>query len=1669
MTSTPDPVSSPEATGGAGGRFETRVAAICLSRLLRGDRDAGLGAPVEKVGLQQRAMGAVLDDVTLEATTPLGIERSIEYQVKRRISPAPSDSDFVEVIGQCIDAVEVDATDGPLSRGARRLGLVSTPSGPLADLARVTDIARSHVDPTSFVQAIQVATNAGVRQRYEQLCTVVEQKLAADEEALAPQPSDARVDQVVWQVARCLYVWQVDAEPNGADVSAAIDRLNDLTQGRGDASEVFVRLIEASEEWATQAAVIDQPMLRQRLEGVGIALDAEPARRAAFAHLAAVGTRLTDPSVARIGQTVRLARQALREEVASTLEQNDIVIVTGVAGIGKSVLGRLVAHDVGSTGDVACALTLQGRTGTIANVNAELGVDLREGLLGAPIGATRLLLIDGAEQCQSDGGTLLASILAAIPRNGGSAPPWKVLLVTRQEAVSSVRRFVDEAHLGEAACVVVGDLTDAEVQEITDAFPGLLAISRNPRAKSLLLRRPFLADLLTRALGATAGPTGGLVGEEDLVDLVSEAIIRRDGGARPGLGDPEERADIYLELAERALSDELPIGLSGTSGTARAGLESDDVIRRRQQRWQFSHDVLADIAIATRLLESDGDAQLANAPHPRRLLRAVRLRMQVQLRQALAGGELHQRWIALLAEAEQLAARDGSRWADVPWEAILNLGVAPEALRALELNLLADHGAGVARLIDIAGRLGRVRTGENVESPHLDLTLTAPLIDLLIELGTRLPAPVRPAAVQLLSTYLLNAFERDGDATSRLRSAPAAPGAVVGWISDHEYGETLRDGLLALGLLGTELEAEHEDFIANRGVIAHADIAALVERPLVSLALARQRPEFLLRLAGIYYLGVGLTLDGETGEHSERPVRGRYSPPAPCDEDEEDGVRDHDPRESQHLPMFPLGNNQSNPRLGPFAALLEHAPEHGLRLVSAVVERGSQARGRQELSWGHPPLEIELALGDPLGTRTYRGPSSVWGWYRRMGTGSGPATSALMALREWGVRQVDSGRTLAESRNVILGLGESLALPAVALSVLVDQLDRVADEVDPFLVEPLVWHLETSRVTQEGSITTLDVPGATRLRWTMSMVVMQLVLGGDAERRATLAALAEELASRGGMPRDPVVERWARELDFENYRGEPSEQGWLVHVDLGDDLTARLHSSGGAEARQNLLASNLLFRAVALRDNEGDLETAAPLWLQVTSFGFPTDQPLHPRADVICAAAAALITAAVSGVPILDGDLAEALRALLDMGNTIPRVAERRLETTASDEPSSPVPMHDLLGAGNPGLAWDFGADRSSATALSSLLQHPDVLARTGQPLNTVLVRLEVLAASAFYEVRDRIASGLDACWALPCDEGDHLHAGVEQIARTLLGSSGLGEADKHGSLIAVRLAEPLESSLDAGREHLLDLGAAAYAIPVLAAARTGTCRHAAEADSLLRALLTFDQAVWPTQYAGHHYYQSEVWRRAVDRAVAVRILDGEAALLDQYIESFRDVPEDLRGLLEALVELTDTPERAERLHGAWSQVLDQLLPAFRQPSDSSRSSHYRQVEELDSALLLVPPPDATYWPLRETVALGVQWLRAFADCPEQADRAILFVARLGLLDAEVAVVLVLDVVGTDVRRIRRSSSMTVSLLRSILEGSLPDTMKARARALLDDLALNGHEAALQLQSDLEA
>lgn len=1683
----PPTTPSPQATGGAGTIFEYRFAAVVLAALLRGDAVPGLEVPVEQVGLQQRIAGHPLDDVVAFGSGQHG-QPFVEYQVKRKLRPVAGDGDFVAVIQQCLSALDADP-EGIHGR-RHRLGIAASgPRGPLTELRDLSGLARAHAGLGSFDQALPGARRK-VRERHGQLVEAIRSATTADGRS---EPTDAELADMAWRLAAALQVWIVEADEGGRDVLEAVNRLRDLVPADSEmrADTLYARLVEVAEAWAPQAGRVDAPMLRAELERRGVALSAAVQQRHQLELLVEASERFLKRIPTTLGRTLSLPRTSLVDRTVDAVRSQHVVLLTGPGGVGKSSLAAIVLRrlrDEGPATIVACSLS--GRTGQrLPDLEAEVGVRLGAALRGAPTTGRRLLLIDAAEQSLSDFGTLFLDLLGAAPTDPHRAPSFDILVTSREEAADAVIDFLTQATGQQPQHIPVSDLGDDEIEEVLTAFPRLRPLDRHERPRRLL-RRPYLIELLVRATARLDLPDV-VVGEEDVVDLVDDRLIRRDRGALPGRGASEARMDVYLSMAQATVANQLPARLDGMDPEARAGLVSDGVLQEIRASYQFSHDVMAEYAVATRLLEPDGYETIASVVAPRRLLRAIRVWMQHRLADGLTRGQVVNEWARMIATAEQLAEADGPRWLDLPFEALLHLGRGREALDALGQVLLADDGAPLVHLLDVTERLGRPRVTveTNSDDPRLDTALCAPVVGFLADHSDEVPDQARAAAPHVTRLYLMATAASDQTEPPSVR-IDALSNALVAWTGDDSWGRPFEDTFLGLGLCASQLTEAGRDFLLHHARTRPTDLDVVVEDHRAATALARYQPDLLLRLAGLYYIDVELTLTSA----EPRPKRRRESSHGLAAfveiggerrEMREEGVRRHSHRYYRPSSIF---GGLADPSFGPFAALLEASPQRGLRLIGAVVDTATEARIRLEGRREGQESNVELHLPGWADPRRYRGTGQVWMWYRRLGTGPYPAMSALMALREWAEVEISASRPLRDVVNDVLGTGASLAFVAVAYSVLVEHLDAVTEELDSFLAEPLIWDLETARAVSERSQVgpALPIPDAKRLTWTPQEVAIALVLGSDQQGRERLKRVGELLLARHSespaiagtsdgpteRPEEEVVvddpsddrvllgRRRAGELDIDTYRFRREGDRIEVMLDYPDEVVQGLQESGGRRSELLLEQTNLAFQAIQIRDAGGDGEAdPVVIWSRLHELQAEFEGVVEKGAgalgegDGMAAAAAAIVLAARHGRPVEDEILASASSVLLEVAEA---VGQELLDETSLQGRES---------------AWPYGADRSAAVGLPVLLFDESLRQRADVDIKRIGSAVTYLASSLFEEVRIRLASALQPAWDDACQDRPEVHDAAEAVLRELVASSGMGPwSSPLGYRPRIRLPEPLEETLDTD-DLILVPESAADALSGLLAARTLDCPHGSSARGLLDALVRFDLRVWPSEIARHQHTVGG-WRGNLDRLTAELTLAGDPSQLRRYLDAFAPVGEDLRGLLGALAAGATTPERAEVLFDVWPEILDTLLPGTRKLDDSEEDRprpYPRDVHELDAALLPIPP-QGSIWPAERAGPLLRRWLEAFPGRPHVADRLMTFLAAFGWLLDPNGTQAVLYVLGDYVRWITHDSNFVIAWLDIVLRRmpSAAGEHAVAARSLLDRLAAEGNEGALRLQRELE-
>ena len=263
-------LSSPLSTGGAGGIYEYDVAAVLLSRLLRGASvPVGIHAPVVRVAFQQSNEGYPLDDVVAWGhADPPAEEPRIQVQVKRSVKATAGDAEFIKVMAQAVTA----CGGQPEQIAERRLlfGLAarSSRANHLDELAELTNCARAHEGADTFERLFrEEITKKPLRNRLAEVLAAV---------ATAAGALDSRtVSPLTHQILRALHVWQVEEGPDGRDWRDELDGLADLAAEAGKTpTDIMNSLRDLAQRFGPHSGNVNADHVRAQLARFEIYLSA---------------------------------------------------------------------------------------------------------------------------------------------------------------------------------------------------------------------------------------------------------------------------------------------------------------------------------------------------------------------------------------------------------------------------------------------------------------------------------------------------------------------------------------------------------------------------------------------------------------------------------------------------------------------------------------------------------------------------------------------------------------------------------------------------------------------------------------------------------------------------------------------------------------------------------------------------------------------------------------------------------------------------------------------------------------------------------------------------------------------------------------------------------------------------------------------------------------------------------------------------------------------------------------------------------------------------------------------------------------------------------------------------------------------------------------------------
>lgn len=1442
--------SSPYSTGGGGVTFAQLVASVYLASMLtRGRRREVSDLHVRTVGFQNGPKHPVDDllitcgDSTSEVTLAVACRATPNF--------VNSDDETVKLVKSLLAEVEKFDSD------AHQVAVATAGwTAQWEDLAKLCDIARAHANPALFKKSMDVdrrwtkQVQGRLDQFQKMVSTALKGAAAADE-----------VLRLTWRLLGRLHVLGFAVQsPDESDRTALATALDGVADPSANGVALRDRLESLVATYDNTGGVVDLNLVRRDLHGL---LDAAATRTrhawqvlAEHREVSAAAVRATIGDGTVVGPvhvTFTDCRNRLANSLLDAGLRGTALLISGESGIGKSALTLSAVKELEAgdgVGFEAVVLNFRSMPQSSLDLQGLLGMSLRD-VLSELSAASRLLVIDAADAAIERSVGLLRDLVLAAKAAGVG-----VVAVSSDAASDFVKEQLATA-FDDVDPFKMDPLDDEDVAVVADAFPLLRPILQNLPAKSLL-RRPVVLDLLTRTGVAPAGR----LGEWECLDLIWSKVVRSD--ARPNAGSAEAREQTLLMLAAAAM--QLPPGArpaDSVDAAAVDALRKDHLLAPAnpyRAEPEFAHDEVRRYATAILLVRAKSQTELLEAsPVPRLAMSAATLACKGALK--APGVDLKATFLDLLVQYKTFAAVHGARWADVPVEAVLETPAAYVCLK----TALGDNATGLV-LADVVRVVQQRHKFDGLITPGV----AGEVVRILLDADE--PWDVSKESFELLADWLTTLMLSDAPAKNPLRIAlrerlltywksfppPAsktvsAGGAATGLPArpqrrrDLDYHQTKEEFVETMALLGADIDDDVETCLRAIAEDAPVALAPAADSPASARAIAQRDPELLAELMEAYYI------DDNQGWHRD------------------EGVRRHQGRWTGNGAPFVMYYFGGFWQLFNRASLTTQA-----RVLNNILNSGANARDRTIARLNTrglfpTPVDENGNFTDDAGTgageesnrgavlnldgtpRLYAGDSHVWSWYRGTSVGPYSAMSALQAME----RAADTWITLGVSPRLVIETllkgCDNLAVPGMLFGLLVRHLEKVDDELDAFLVEPLVWELEFGRKTSEYSGLAARTEGLANLdrrQWTPREVAAMLLARGGPERAARLKKVGAKLIENGdriGISQE-LTKNWAASLDAERYKVTAVAEGLRIEVEPPAELVAaqKVHA-----AHQTLVETSLRLQNRYWGSAKNDGTYVAPSSEEILADLVAGRKLLDTDADVLPSqpedAVAHVIRAAVERA--VAGDLTA-------LGDEAGFATEFVLTVAFS--------FRDAADQREEGFFFDLGADRAVAQILPAYLteQLAEPLKSVGGNLASVADAGLGMAGKAPLETRLFLARGCDVVWSVPCAGEPCVHRIVlDWLLETARGAE-IGPWDERGhGRERVRIDGDVAERLNALPGDSVDITVLDAAIRGLGAAASTNhcCTEVAAAmlatflDVEAKAMVVHEEKGWTADDRGSH------------------------------------------------------------------------------------------------------------------------------------------------------------------------------------------------------------------------
>ena len=532
-----DRVSSPASTGGAGTFFEQHVDVYWLALLLvRGIPPILRDCTVDEVHMQTEHLGWHTDDFLVVGKNGSGQLRKLAGQVKQTFTVSVANDECKKAIQDFWKDFKNSQEFSPESDRFVLVTLRGTDTL-LRHFSGLLDCSRASRDEADFEHRLN--TPGLISQKAVHQCNEI-QKIVGETEDRDVSSSE------VWPFLRVLHVLSLDLNTETAQTEAMIKSLLAHTADKPDAMGVadatWDALLREVDKGMSQAHSYQRCDLPKKLIEHHSPIAEQQALLALDDHSKLILDGIRSKIGSKIG-SLHLERDSLVQQVLNHLESNQIVLISGAAGSGKSAIAKdtidILTADHFAFGFRAEEFEHPHMDETLQNISVPASAMTLSAILAGQ--GRKVMLVESIERLlEKSTRDAFTDLLTLIEKDKS----WQLLLTCRDYAVDLVRTaFLSSRTVGH---IDVPPLNNEELEKVQEYYPQLVRPLANPELRRVL-SNPYILDMALRIQWSEQGSLPQ--NEREFRTLFWKDIVRANH--HPAAGMPRRREKTFVEVALR--------------------------------------------------------------------------------------------------------------------------------------------------------------------------------------------------------------------------------------------------------------------------------------------------------------------------------------------------------------------------------------------------------------------------------------------------------------------------------------------------------------------------------------------------------------------------------------------------------------------------------------------------------------------------------------------------------------------------------------------------------------------------------------------------------------------------------------------------------------------------------------------------------------------------------------------------------------------------------------------------------------------------------------------------------------------------------------------------------------------------------------------------------------